>query len=357
MHIDLCVPMASQIKSFASDNYAPAHPEVIEALVGANVGDAPAYGADEWSEQARELISKALGSEVESFFVFNGTGANVTGLVSFLHPGSAVVCATQSHLNNDEGGAPERIAGVKLIDVPTDDAKLTPEHVTNVWRRIGDEHASQPHVVSVTQSTELGTVYQVSELAALAACVHELGGLLHIDGARISNAAAHLGVNLGEITVKTGADLLSFGGTKNGLIGAEAVVFLRSGDDHYYPWIRKSLMQLSSKQRFISAQFIALLSNDLWRRNATHANSMAARLAKGLSGMAQVEIAHPVQANAVFVRMHPDLIAHLLETYRFYVWDERENLVRLMCSWNTEPELVDEFIKAIAESPAAKQTR
>lgn len=349
--------MAGQIKSFASDNYAPVHPEVIEAVLQANIGDAPAYGADEWSESARQLISTTLGKDVESFFVFNGTGANVTGLVSLLHPGSAVVCAAQSHLNNDEGGAPERIAGVKLIDVPTHDAKLTPEQVRHVWRRIGDEHTSQPHVVSVTQSTELGTVYQVAELEALAECVHELGGLLHIDGARISNAAAHLGVALADVTVKTGADLLSFGGTKNGLMGAEAVVFLRPIDTRYYPWIRKSLMQLSSKQRFISAQFIALLSNDLWKKNALHANAMAKRLAQGLSELAQVEVAYPVQANAVFVRMHPDLVAELLETYRFYVWDERENLVRLMCSWNTEPELVDELVKAIAESPTTKPTQ
>jgi threonine aldolase len=349
--------MTNQIKSFASDNYAPAHPEVIEALIQANTGDAPAYGADEWSDRARALISQTLRRDVESFFVFNGTGANITGLASLLHPGSAVICASQSHLNNDEGGAPERILGIKLIDLPTKDAKLTPDDVVNVWRRVGDEHTSQPRVVSVTQSTELGTVYQVSELVALAECVHGLGGLLHIDGARISNAAVHLGAELADITTKTGADLLSFGGTKNGLVGAEAVVFLQPMENRFYPWIRKSLMQLSSKQRFISAQFIALLSNDLWRRNASHANSMASKLAKGLSELTQVEVAYPVQANAVFLRMQPRLIAELLKTYRFYVWDERENLVRLMCSWNTEPELVDEFIKAIAESPTTAPTQ
>lgn len=338
------------MKSFASDNYAPAHPKVIEAIAAANVGDAPAYGADETTDRARELINESLGRDVESFFVFNGTGANVTGLVSCLRPGAAVICAEQSHLNNDEGGAPERVAGVKLIDIPTTDAKLTPEMVKNVWRRIGDEHATQPKVVSITQSTELGTVYTPSEITAIVEVVHELGGLVHIDGARLSNAAAHLRTSLAAITTQTGADLLSFGGTKNGLVGAEAVVFLRTDLATHYPWVRKSLMQLSSKQRFISAQFVALLTEELWRENAEHANAMATRLASGLSDLEGVRIINEVQANAVFVEMHPEQIATLQKNFQFYVWDERVNLVRLMCSWNTTPQSVDAFIKAIAES-------
>jgi threonine aldolase len=338
------------MKSFASDNYAPAHPLVIDAVVTANHGDAPAYGADATTRQAQDLINQHLKREVESYFVFNGTGANVTALVNCLSPGGAIICVEQSHLNNDEGGAPERIAGVKLIDIPTLDAKLNPEMIKNVWRRIGDEHTSQPQIVSITQSTELGTVYSADEIAAIVDTTHALGGLVHIDGARISNAAAHLNTDLASITTETGADLLSFGGTKNGLMGAEAVVFLRPGLTSRYPWVRKSLMQLSSKQRFISAQFVALLSNDLWRNNAEHANSMAQRLALGIEPLPGVRISNRVQANAVFVTMHPRQISELQKRFQFYVWDERVNLVRFMCSWNTTPESVDEFIKAIDET-------
>lgn len=349
--------MPDNLKSFASDNYAPAHPSVIEAVLAANVGDMPAYGADEITTRARELISRHLQREVESYFVFNGTGANVSALVSCLNPGSSVICAEQSHLNNDEGGAPERIAGVKLIDLPTTDAKLDPGVIKDVWRRMGDEHASQPRVVSITQSTELGTVYTPTEIEAIVELTHELGGLVHIDGARISNAAAHLKTDFATITTKTGADLLSFGGTKNGLIGAEAVVFLRSGLTTHYPWVRKSLMQLSSKQRFISAQFVALLSDDLWLKNAQHANAMATKLANGIDGLSGVEVINQVQANAVFVQMPAEQIRLLQGQFQFYVWDERINLIRLMCSWNTAPESVDELIKAIDETQVRESRR
>jgi len=332
--------------SFASDNYAGAHPAVLAAIAQANAGHARAYGADPVTARAVELIRQAVDHPVEVSFVFNGTGANMTALGAVLRPWQAIVCAAGAHLDSDEAGAPARLLGCSLLRVPTTEGRISPHEVRRAWRRVGDEHAVQPRVLSVTQSTEWGTCYEVDQIAALADAVHALGGLLHIDGARLSNAAAHLGCSLGETTFGAGADLVSLGGTKNGLLGAEAVL-TRPGLAAELPWVRKSLAQLASKHRFLAAQFIALLSDELWRRSAAHANAMAERLRAGVSGLPGVEVTQPRQANAVFAVLAPPVRERLAAQYAFYLWDEERGEVRWMCSWDTRPAEVDQFIAAI----------
>ena len=337
---------------FASDNYAGAHPAALEAIVEANAGWAPSYGDDAWTAALRERLRELFG-DVEAFPVFNGTGGNVTALGTILRPFDAVICPETAHINVDECGAPERFAGCKLVDLPTPDGKLTPELVRGAVRGIGDQHHVQPRAVSISQSTELGTVYTPEETAALAAVAHEHGLLLHVDGARLANAAVSLGTGLREITTDCGVDVLSFGGTKSGLLGAEAVVFLTPGLADGYPFARKQGTQLASKMRFVSAQLLRLLRDDLWRETAGHANGMARRLADGLRAIPGVRIAYPVQANAVFPALPAAVIERLLEQYRFYAWDESAGVVRFMCSWQTTPAEVDDLIAAVREAVAA----
>lgn len=341
------------MRGFASDNYAGIHPEVLAAMAAANEGHATAYGADPWTLRAEQAFQHHLGPDAEPFLVFNGTGANVIALQALLRPWENVICAGTAHINVDEGGAPERLLGSKLVDVPTPDGKLTPALVRAAFTGRGDQHHVQPRVVSITQSTELGTLYSLPELRELSATVHELGLFLHMDGARISNAAAALGCTLRETTTDVGVDVLSFGGTKNGLMGAEAAVFLRPGLAEAAPWIRKSSMQLASKHRFLAAQFVALLEGDLWRRNAEHANAMAARLADRLDGIAGVTLTRRPQANAVFVVLPAELIAPLQRAYPFYVWDDATLECRWMCSWDTTAEDVDDFAALVGSSLAA----
>jgi len=336
-------------RGFASDNYAGVHPEVLAAVAEVNTGHVTSYGADPVSERAVERFRSVLGEQVEVFFVFNGTGANVVGLQSMLRTWESVVCATTSHINVDECGAPERHLGSKLVDLPTSDGKLTPDLVRSVYTGIGDEHRSQPRVVSITQSTELGTAYSPSEVRELADTAHGLGMYLHMDGARISNAAAGLGVELRETTGDCGVDVLSFGGTKNGLMGGEAVVFFRRELARDALFLRKQQMQLASKMRFISVQFLALLEGDLWRRNAAHANAMAQRLAGAVRGVPGVRITQEVQANGVFATLPAGAIEPLQSVYPFYVWDEATHEVRWMCSWDTTEADVDAFAAAVTE--------
>jgi threonine aldolase len=333
------------VRAFASDNYAPILPQAIEAIAAANHGHAVAYGADEWTARLQTVVASRFGEDAVAFPVFNGTGANVVGLRAMLRPWQGVVCAESAHLNVDEGGAPEKIGGIKLLTVPTPDGKLTPELVAQRLVRIGDEHVVQPGVVSVAQSTELGTRYTAEELTALAGHAHAHGMLFHIDGARLANAAAALDVGLGEISTDVGADLVSFGGTKAGLLAAEAVVVLRPELAHALPYLRKQSMQLASKMRFVSAQLLALLEDDLWRRSAGHANAMAARLAAGVADA--VTITQEVQANAVFAILPPAATEELQRQFKFYVWDEHTGEVRWMCSWDTTEEDVDAFAAAI----------
>jgi threonine aldolase len=342
--------------SFASDNYAGALPEVLEAIAAANRGHAPAYGNDEWTAALGKRFRDAFGPEARGFPVFNGTGANVVSLRALTRPYDAVICAQTAHLNVDECGAPERIGGFKLLTVATPDGKLTPEIVAPKLVRFGDEHAVQPRVVSITQSTELGTVYTPDEVRALADQAHEHGMTLHVDGARIANAAVALGLPLSVITTDAGVDALSFGGTKNGALGAEAVVLLRADLGEGIEFLRKQSMQLASKMRFVSAQLEALLRDELWRRPAAHANQMARRLERAIAGVDGVRLTQPVQANALFAILPPAATEALQRDWRFYTWDESTGEVRWMCSWDTPPEDVDAFadaIKAAVGAPAS----
>lgn len=356
-------------RGFASDNHAGVHPEVLAAIAAANVGHAPAYGADRWTEAARECFRRHLGPDADAHPVFNGSGANLACLDAVTRPHEAAICAATAHMNVDECGAPERIAGTKLLTVATEHGKLAPEHLARWESRRGDEHFAQPRVVSISQATELGTVYTPAEVAAIAAAAHDLGMLVHVDGARLANAAASLGASLREITTDAGVDLLSFGGTKNGLLAADAVVFLRPGLGEGFEFVRKQLGQLASKLRFLSVQFEALLDGDLWLRCASHANAMARRLAGAVASVDAVEVVHPVEANAVFARLPRTAIDRLLAEWpgspAFHVWDEhlegyrpagdgeRAEVVRWMCAWDTEPADVDAFAVAAAAAAAA----
>jgi len=336
-------------RGFASDNYAGAHPDVLAAMAEVNVGHVTSYGADPTTATAVERFREVLGEQVEVFFVFNGTGANIVGLQGLLHTWESVVCARTAHINVDECGAPERHLGSKVIDLSTSDGKLTTELVRSVYTGIGDEHRSQPRVVSITQSTEVGTIYTPAEVRELADTAHSLDMYLHMDGARISNAAAGLGVELRETTGDCGVDVLSFGGTKNGLVGAEAVVFFRPELAQNELFIRKQQMQLASKMRFISAQFIALLNDDLWRHNANHANAMARRLADAVRDVQGVTLTQEVQANGVFATIPAAAVSTLQPEFHFYEWDELSHECRWMCSWDTTEDDVDRFAAAIAE--------
>lgn len=340
------------MRGFASDNYAGAHPEVIAAVAAANEGHMPAYGNDPVTTRARDLMRQHLGSSVETFFVFNGTGANIVALQTLLRPWENVICASTAHINVDECGAPERLMGSKLHDVATEDGKLTPELVRSAYVGRGDVHHTQPRVVSITQSTELGTRYSLDELGAICDTAHSLDMHVHLDGARISNAAAGLGVGLRETTFGCGIDVLSFGGTKNGLLGAEAVVFRDAELAVQAGFVQKSSMQLPSKMRFMSAQFVALLEGDLWQRSAAHANAMAARLAEAVRGIDGMRIVREPQANAVFVTLPPAAIPALQAEYPFYVWDESTHECRWMCSWDTTPEDVDAFADLVRRTVA-----
>jgi len=331
------------VRAFASDNYAPILPEALDAIAAVNHGHAVSYGADETTARLQTVIKRHFGDDATAFPVFNGTGANVVGLRAMLKPWQGVVCAAGAHLNVDEGGAPETLAGIKLLTAPTPDGKLTPELVDRWLVRIGDEHAVQPGVVSVTQSTELGTRYSLDELRALAEHAHANGMLFHVDGSRLANAAAALDVGLGDAA--GGADVLSLGGTKIGLLAAEAVVVRNPELTPSLLYLRKQSMQLASKMRFVSAQLLALFEGDLWRRAAGHANAMAARLAAGVGEA--VTITQAVEANGVFAILPPGAAERLQEDFKFYVWDHHTGEVRWMCSWDTSEEDIDAFVEAI----------
>jgi threonine aldolase len=284
--------------------------------------------------------------------VFNGTGANVISLQSMTRRWDAVICAESAHINVDECGAPEKVAGLKLLPVPAPDGKLTPELIDSRARGFGDQHRAQPRVVSISQATELGTCYSVEELAAICDHAHALGLLVHVDGARLSNAAVHLDVPLRALGGDAGVDVLSFGGTKNGLMLGEAIVVLNPEAVAGVDYLRKAAMQLASKMRFIAVQFEALLAGDLWRENACHANEMAQRLEAGARDLAGVTVSRPVQANSVFAVIPHEVAARLQARHRFYVWDELSGEVRWMTSFDTTEADVDEFASALEEEMA-----
>lgn len=335
-------------REFRSDNAAPVHPAVLEAIAQANTGSAGAYGNDPWTARVREWFTVQFGDNAEGFLVWNGTGANVTALRAMTRPWQAVITSEHAHINVDECGAPELLAGVKLIDLPSPDGKLTPEEIEEAAvRGVGFEHHVQPGVVSISQSTEYGTVYSLDELAAIGEAVHQHGLLLHVDGARLANASAALAMPLRELTEDVGVDVLSFGLTKNGAMAAEAVVVFDKALAAPLKYIRKQTTQLSSKMRYLAAQFLALAEGDLWLRNARQANAMARRLGEGLSSVPGVEITQSVDANAVFAHLPEGMTERLQADFHFHVWNEVTGEVRLMTSWATAPEDVDELVAAV----------
>ncbi|MEU6931310.1 low specificity L-threonine aldolase [Streptomyces sp. NPDC046385] len=340
------------VRGFASDNYAGAHPEVLAAIALANDGHQVAYGEDQYTEHLQRIMHSHFGPMAEAFPVFNGTGANVTALQALTDRWGAVICAESAHINVDEGGAPERMGGLKLLTVATPDGKLTPELIDRQAWGWEDEHRAMPQVVSITQNTELGTVYTVDEIRAIVEHAHSKGMKVHLDGARISNAAASLDVPMRAFTSAAGVDVISYGGTKNGMLFGEAVVVLNPDAVSHMKHLRKLSMQLASKMRFVSVQLEALLAKDLWLRNARHANTMAQRLAAGVRGVDGVEILYPVQANAVFARLPHEVSRRLQERFRFYFWDEAAGDVRWMCSFDTSEDDVDAFLQALKEEMA-----
>jgi threonine aldolase len=332
-------------KSFGSDNHAGAHPAVLQAVMEANVGDVVAYGADDWTVRATASLRSAFRSEGEAFFVFNGSGANILGLGTLLRRHEAVICATNAHINTDECGAAERLLGTKLLLVPTPDGKLSPDLIAPWLEGRGDEHRAQAGVVALTQSTELGTCYTLEELRKIADFCHGCDLRVYVDGARLANAAATMDCDLADIAEY--ADVLSFGGTKNGAIGAEALVVMRPDLLADVPYLRKQQAQLASKMRFVAAQFGALLEGQLWRANAAHANEMARRLADGVRDIAGVSVVYPVQANAVFARLSSRHIEALQRNWIFHTWDERSSVARWMTAFDTTAEDVDAFLADI----------
>jgi threonine aldolase len=338
-------------KSFGSDNHAGAHPAIMRAVVEANAGDAVAYGADAWTEHAVGEIRRLSGAEGDVYLVLNGSGANVLGLGLVLNRHEAVICAESAHINTDECGSSERILGTKLLTVPGKDGKITPELIATRLTGRGDEHFAQPGVVAITQSTEYGTCYSLAELRAIKEFCVANGLRVYLDGARLANAAAHLGCTLADLAAN--ADVLSFGGTKNGALGVEAVIVMRGGAGINAPYLRKQHMQLSSKMRFLGAQFGALLADNLWLRNAGQANAMATRLAAGLDGIPGVEVVYPVEADAVFARLDPKRIAELQRDWIFHVWDEEASVVRWMTAFDTQESDVDAFLDDIAAVASA----
>jgi len=347
-------------RGFASDNYSGVHPEVLDAIAAANGGHQIAYGEDQYTERLQEVFAGHFGEGVEVFPVFNGTGANVTGLQSMLPRWGAVVSASTAHINSDEGGAPERVGGMKLLTVPTPDGRLTPELIDREAWGWGDEHRAQPLVVSITQTSELGTAYTAEEIRAIADHVHERGMRLHLDGARLSNAAASLGLPLRAFTRDAGVDVLSFGGTKNGALGAEAIVVLNPEASEGLKYLRKLNMQLASKMRFVSAQLVALLEGDLWIRSASHANAMARRLRDALdAGIASGDLpglsfTQETQSNGVFATLPAGVADRLRDRgFKFYDWDASRNEVRWMCSFDTTEQDIDDFVAALVTELAA----
>jgi threonine aldolase len=338
------------VRGFASDNYSGVHPDVLAAISAANGGHEVAYGEDVYTARLQEVCAEHFGPGVEAYPVFNGTGANVIGLLSMLPRWGAVICAKSAHINTDEGGAPEKTGGIKLLPVPAPDGKLTSDLIAAEAWGWGDEHRAQPMAVCLTQSSELGTVYTPDEVRGITDYAHECGMRVYMDGARLSNAAAALNLPLRAFTTDAGVDVVSVGGTKNGALCAEAVVVLDPDASAGLKFLRKHQMQLASKMRFVSAQLLALFDGDLHLRNARHANAMAARLRDGLAvhitdgTVRGVEFTQPTQVNAVFATVPVDLAARLRRRFRFYDWDAARNEVRWVCSFDTEPADVDAFI-------------
>jgi threonine aldolase len=331
-------------RGFASDNNAGVHPEVLAGFEAANVGHVLGYGADPYTEKAEQLFKEHLGRDSEVYFVFTGTAANVLGLSGVTRSWDSVITAFTAHIEQDECGAPEKFIGCKVLTVNTTDGKIKPEMLSVHMHGFDFEHHSQPRVISITQTTEMGTMYTVEEIRLLADFAHEKGMLLHMDGARIANAAVSLNLPFMAFTTDAGVDVLSFGGTKNGMMYGEAVCFLKKGISNDFRYIRKQGMQLASKMRFISAQYLAYFSNNLWRRNAAHSNSMALILAEKMKNLNTIRITQPVQSNGVFAIIPKEVAEKVSRKYFFYPWNELTSEYRLMTSWDTKEEDIDDFV-------------
>jgi len=336
-------------RGFASDNNAGVHPEILKQLVSINFGHTIGYGSDIYTEQAKYLFKEQLGSETETFFVFTGTAANVLGLSSVTRSWNSIITAFSAHLEQDECGAPEKFSGCKVLTVDTTDGKITVGMLEKHIHGFDFEHHSQPKVISVTQATEMGTVYSTGEIAEIADFAHNNGMLLHMDGARIANAAVSLNLPFKAFTTDAGVDILSFGGTKNGMMFGEAVCFLRPGLSQDFKYIRKQGMQLASKMRFISAQYIPYFENDLWKKCASHSNSMAKSLYEKVKNINEIRITQPVQSNGVFVIIPQRIAENLSKHYFFYPWNEKTSEYRWMTSWDTTEEDIVDFVKLLKE--------
>ncbi len=332
------------IHSFGSDNHSGAAPEIIDAIIKSNSGFAVAYGEDKITERAEELFKREFGPKTSAFFVFNGTGANILALKAMTNSYNSIICAESAHINADECGAPEKLTGCKLIPIPSKDGKVCAEEVKRRLTGFGFQHHSQPKVLSISQPTELGTLYTPNEIENLANLMHSSGGYIHIDGSRISNASASLKLPVRAFTSDLGVDALSFGGTKNGLVIGEAVLFFREELAENFLYIRKQAAQLFSKNRFIAAQFIAFLEDGLNLRLAEHSNKMAKYLRDQVLKIDGVTISRPVETNAVFAIIPREITEKIREKHYFYIWDEESNEVRWMCSFNTRKEDIDNFI-------------
>lgn len=331
------------MKAFASDNYSGVHPEIMDALHQANHEHMGSYGADEITARVVKKFKSLFGDDTEVFFVYNGTGANVLGLTASTQSYNAIICSELAHINVDESTAPEKFTGCKLIGLPTTNGKIYADQVENRIQRLGDQHHPQAKVISISQSTEYSTVYTAEEVKSLSEIAKKYNFYLHMDGARISNAAVSLGQDFRNFTKDAGVDVLSFGGTKNGMMFGEAVVFFNPAVAKQFAYIRKQGMQLHSKMRFITAQFDALLSNDLWKRSASHANSMAKRLEHALRQIPQIKVTQAVDGNGVFAIIPKEITEALQQEFFFYVWNDRTNECRLMCSFDTTEKEVDQF--------------
>ena len=334
-------------RGFGSDNHSGISPEVLQAIASANLEHALAYGDDEYCKRTEVLFQEHFGRQAKVYFVFNGTGANVLNIDAMCDSHHAVVCAETAHINVDECGAPQRLVGCRLLTVDTPDGKLTPDLVQTRLHGFGFEHHSQPKAISITQPTELGTLYSIDEIRDLAALAHRHDMYLHMDGARLANAAVALGCSFADMTTAVGVDCLSFGGTKNGLMMGESAVILNPALDVELKYRRKQMTQLCSKMRFVAAQFEAYLTNDLWRRNAEHSNAMARMLYDAVSQVDGVDVVYPVAANSVFARLPRQAWKALQKEYFFYDWDEERDVVRWMCSFDTTEEDIRHFVAAL----------
>ena len=334
----------NKLSNFASDNTVGVHSEILNAIISVNSGSTIAYGEDEYTKKADKKFQEYFGKNAEAYFVFNGTAANVIGLRGLTESFHSIICADVAHINSSECNAVERFTGCKLLAVPTSDGKITVDQVKENMNVLGEQHHAQPKVISITQPTELGIVYTPKEIKALADFAHKHNMLLHMDGARLANAAVRLGVGLREISGDVGVDVLSFGGTKNGIMYGEAVVFFDKKLSGNFKYIRKQGMQLASKMRYISTQFITLLSNNLWYKNAQHANNMAKYLEKRLKEIPKIKLTQKVETNGIFAIIPPKYIPLIQKKYFFYIWNEKISEVRLMTSFDTKKEDIDDFV-------------